>query len=57
MENQTEFLKDLDKEYYPPSNSYEYWDGTHFYNLSGQQLRDPNEYNVHSEGYTPFGDE
>jgi hypothetical protein len=26
-------------------------------NWSGQQLRDPDEYNKNSEGYTPFGDE
>jgi len=50
-------LQDLEKEYYPPSDSYEYWDGNYFYNNSGQQLRTPSEYNEYSEGYTPFGDE
>lgn len=28
-----------------------------YYNEFGQQLRDPSEYDTHSEGYTPFGDE
>lgn len=28
-----------------------------YYNYGGQQLRNPEEYNRHSEGYTPFGDE
>jgi len=28
-----------------------------WYNQSGQQLRSPKEYDRHSEGYTPFGDE
>ncbi len=28
-----------------------------YYNRFGQQLRDPEEYNTNSEGYTPFGDE
>ena len=26
-------------------------------NRYGQALRDPEEFNPHSEGYTPFGDE
>ena len=52
-----EELSKLDKEYYPPSESMEYFDGTYFYNSSGAKLRDPEEYNLHSEGYTPFGDE
>lgn len=33
------------------------FDGEHYYNSSGQLLRDPSEYNQYSEGYTPFGDE
>lgn len=28
-----------------------------YYNRSAQRLRNPSEYNKHSEGYTPFGDE
>ena len=56
-QNPLVFLDDLEREYYPPSSSYEYWDGTYFYNSSGDQLRDPIEYDVYSEGYTPFGDE
>ena len=44
-------------EYYAPSDSYEYFDGTYYYNRSGQQLIDPSNYDINSEGYTPFGDE
>ena len=44
-------------EYYAPSDSEEYTDGQTFYNRSGQQLRDPEEYDPNGEGYTPFGDE
>jgi hypothetical protein len=44
-------------DYYAPSDSEEYTDGQTFYNKSGQQLRDPEEYNPYSDGYTPFGDE
>jgi len=43
--------------YYSPTGTMEYFDGSHFYNKSGQMLRDPQEYNKNSEGYTPFGDE
>jgi hypothetical protein len=43
--------------YYSPSNSHEQYDGEHFYNANGDQLRDPSEYDPYSEGYTPFGDE
>lgn len=45
--------------YYGPSDSYELMDQEtgQFYNRSGQELRDPEEYNECSEGYTPFGDE
>jgi len=45
------------QEYYPPSDTYEDFDGTYFYNAAGQRLRNPEEYNQRSEGYTPFGDE
>ena len=45
-------------------NGEYYWDGYGYtkddgvwYNRSGQQLRNPSEYNQFSEGYTPFGDE
>jgi len=43
--------------YYKPSDSLEYFDGGTFYNKSGQQLRDPSEYEQKTEGYTPYGDE
>lgn len=45
------------KEYYSPSDSMEYFDGENFYNLSGDMLRDVEEFSPYSEGYTPFGDE
>ena len=44
-------------EFYPPSGTFEDFDGTDFYNASGQRLRNPREYDERSEGYTPFGDE
>jgi len=49
----------LDKEYYYPSQSEELFDPktNTWYNLSGQQMRDPSEYDRSGEGYTPFGDE
>jgi hypothetical protein len=47
----------VDMEYYPPSESMEYFDGQYYYNKSGQQLRDLSQYDTMSEGYTPFGDE
>jgi hypothetical protein len=52
-------LKELPKRYYSPSDSYEYYDSLTdtFYNLSGDALRDPSDYDTDTEGYTPFGDE
>lgn len=52
----------LEKEYYAPSQSEELFDSktNTWYNLSGQQMRDPSEYDRggdHEDGYTPFGDE
>ena len=53
------YLESLDYAYYCPSNSYELYDykSDTWYNRSGQVLRNPDEYNPNSEGYTPFGDE
>ena len=48
---------EITREYYGPSDSFEYYDGENFYNENGQILRNPSEYNVYSEGFTPFGDE
>ncbi|MDR3350726.1 MAG: hypothetical protein LBN98_03630 [Prevotellaceae bacterium] len=47
------------RRYYPPSGSREYYnpETDTFYNASGDALRNPEEYNPYSEGYTPFGDE
>jgi len=47
------------RRYYAPSDSYEYYnaDTDTWYNCSGQELRDPSEYDTNTEGYTPFGDE
>lgn len=50
-------MGEVGREYYSPSDSYEYFDGETFYNVSGQQLTDPSNYDTSSEGYTPFGDE
>jgi hypothetical protein len=49
----------LSEEYYPPSDSYEFYDSLEnvYYNKGGSRLRDPSEYDSTSEGYTPFGDE
>jgi hypothetical protein len=47
----------MDKAYYSPSGSMEWFDGEHFYNHNGDRLRDLHEYDQTSEGYTPFGDE
>lgn len=49
----------LSKEYYAPSESTELYDEQNnvWYNLSGQQMRDPSEYDRGGEGYTPWGDE
>ena len=45
------------KSFYSPSGSNEWFDGNTYYNNSGEELRDPCEYDECSEGYTPFGDE
>ena len=53
-----EFLNSLEPAYYEPSESWELVDENgQYYNSSGQELRDPEEYDCNSEGYTPFGDE
>ena len=48
---------EITREYYSPSDSYEFFDGITYYNSTGEQLRDPSEYDQYSDGYTPFGDE
>ncbi len=47
------------EQYYSPSDSVEMFDRETgiYYNNSGDPLRDPDEYDDCSEGYTPFGDE
>lgn len=54
----SELIK-LERAYYSPSGSYEYYDSDTqtYYTRSGEELRDPSEYDEYSEGYTPFGDE
>ena len=52
----------LEKQYYAPSQSEELFDPktNTWYNLFGQSIRDPSEYdrnNGGEDGYTPFGDE
>jgi len=49
--------EELEMAYYEPGDTYEYFDGERYYNRAGDMLRDPDEYNPYSEGYTPFGDE
>ena len=50
---------ELIREYYDPSGTFELFDPEtgQFYNESMRELRDPEEYDNRSEGYTPFGDE
>lgn len=55
-----EDVRELPKEWYNPSLSYEYYDEKEdqFYNVSGNKLRHPAEYKPDSDGvYEPFGDE
>ena len=49
----------LDRCYYSPSDSYELYDyeTDEFYGSDGSAFRDPDEYDINTEGYTPFGDE
>lgn len=49
----------LFKSYYPPSESNEWYDPETgaYYNSNYSRLRDVQEYDSSSEGYTPFGDE
>lgn len=55
--NQDEIRQAIrDGEYYHDGYGYTNDDGN-WYNRCGQLLRNPNEYNSNSEGYTPFGDE
>lgn len=51
--------EELIESYYYPSDTFELYNQKtgQFYNRSGQELRNPEEYNETSEGYTPFGDE
>lgn len=49
----------LARRYYQPSDSCELYDYVTdtYYNIVGDELRDTEEYNANTEGYTPFGDE
>lgn len=51
--------ENLIEAYYQPSDSIELMNPNtgEFFNKSGDPLRNPEEYNQNSEGYTPFGDE
>jgi hypothetical protein len=44
------------KEYYACGTTA-FTDGINWFNQSGQNLRNPDEYDTNQEGYTPFGDE
>lgn len=48
---------DLWEDFYEPTGTYEFTDGRNWYNKSGQELKDPEEYDYLAEGWTPFGDE
>ena len=48
---------EIERKYYSPSDSFEYYYKGQFYNSSLDSLRNPAEYDSSSEGYTPFGDE
>jgi len=56
--NTAEHCKGLERAYYEPSGTYEYYDSESdiYFNKFGQELRSETEYDV-TEGYTPFGDE
>lgn len=47
----------LEWDYSYPGGAYYSHEFDCHYNRYGQELRDISEYDVHSEGYTPFGDE
>lgn len=53
-----EEIRQLDYVHYA-HGSYAYYDEQTdtYYNDFGQELRNPDEYDQYSEGYTPFGDE
>ena len=49
----------MERKYYKPSASIEWYnpETDTWFNSNMDMLRDPNEYDEESEGYTPFGDE
>jgi hypothetical protein len=49
----------LEQQYYEPSQSEEFYDpeNDEYFNISGQKLRNPDEYDESFEDSTPFGDE
>lgn len=57
-ETHIQHVRSLPFVYYAAGTSAYYDAATDtYYNSFGQELRDPAEYDQHSEGYTPFGDE
>jgi len=54
----SETVQKLPQVYYG-EGTYAFYDSKTdtYYNKSGQELRNPIEYDPYSEGYTPFGDE
>lgn len=54
-----EQVQQLDQKYYEPSGTYEPYDPetNTFYNVFGQELRNPSEYDTSDYEWTPFGDE
>ena len=57
MNNEKINIHDMDLLSYGNTGTTAYYDGINYYNEAGDLLRDLEEYNQHSEGYTPFGDE
>ena len=50
--------KELEKSHYSPSQSEELYDSetNTWYNLSGQQMRDPSEYERYTDGTNQWGE-
>lgn len=61
VEDGTELFEKLEKQYYEPSQTNEWYDSENdqYYNIFGQQLRTPDIYDISSEDSfdEPFGDE
>lgn len=54
-----EIYNRLEEEFYQPTRTYEWYDphDDQWYNQSGQEIRNPDEYDPSDFEYMPFGDE